>query len=215
MTAAKIPATVDALLRAGRRLGRVERGMDLLRRKREALARRLLGLSKPLEENRERIERLAARGYDSLLAALSASSQELTESHGWPTRVVDVKLSVDTEWAVSVATVDGHTPLRRDPAQRAAPPASVGPEAVAAADRFEELVELLLDVASEEARAERLGQALARTSRQVETLDRRVAPHLRQAIRGVRRVLDEREREDKMRRRHLLRVRSLRREAGG
>lgn len=207
MTAAKIPATVDSLLRAGRRLVRVERGMDLLRRKREALARRLLGLSKPLEENRERIERLAVRGYESLLAALSAGSDAVTQSHGWPTRAVGVHLSVDTEWAVPVVTVDSHTPVRRDPLQRTALPASVGPEAVEAADRFEELVELLLDVASEEARAERLGRALARTSRQVETLDRRVAPQLRQDIRRVQRVLDEREREDKVRRRHLLRVR--------
>jgi vacuolar-type H+-ATPase subunit D/Vma8 len=40
----------------------------------------------------------------------------------------------------------------------------------------------------------------------VETLERRVGPALEQSIHRVRRVLDEREREDKLRRRHLTRV---------
>lgn len=206
MSSAKIPGTVDGLLRARRRVARIERGMDLLKRKREALVRRLLGLSKPLEENRERIERQASQAYESLLAALSGDREALVESHAWPTRPVDVTLGFGTEWGVPVASVEDHTPLRRDSLRRSTPPAGTDPAAVEAGDRFAELVELLLAVATEEARVERLGQALARASRQHETLERRVAPRLRTGIQRVRRMLDEREREDKLRRRHLTRA---------
>jgi vacuolar-type H+-ATPase subunit D/Vma8 len=45
----------------------------------------------------------------------------------------------------------------------------------------------------------RLGEALAQTSRQVNTLERRLAPALRAAVTGIRRTLDEREREERLR----------------
>jgi vacuolar-type H+-ATPase subunit D/Vma8 len=53
----------------------------------------------------------------------------------------------------------------------------------------------------------RLGEALSQTSRQVNTLERRIAPELRSDMVGVRRVLDEREREERLRLKHLLRHR--------
>lgn len=52
----------------------------------------------------------------------------------------------------------------------------------------------------------RLGQALAQTSRQVNTLERRVASVLRRQISVVRRALEEREREERLRLKHLVRV---------
>jgi V/A-type H+-transporting ATPase subunit D len=45
----------------------------------------------------------------------------------------------------------------------------------------------------------RLGEALAQTSRQVNTLERRLAPALRGAVTAIRRTLDEREREERLR----------------
>jgi vacuolar-type H+-ATPase subunit D/Vma8 len=50
----------------------------------------------------------------------------------------------------------------------------------------------------------RLGQALAQTSRQVNTLERRLAPGLEGQMGDVRRALEEREREERLRLRHLL-----------
>ena len=69
------------------------------------------------------------------------------------------------------------------------------------------MVELLLDAASTELLLRRLAEALARTSRQVNTLENRVAPGLSGEIHRVRALLEEREREDHTRLKHLLRLR--------
>ena len=53
----------------------------------------------------------------------------------------------------------------------------------------------------------RLAEALRRTSRQVNTLENRVAPGLSGEIHRVRALLEEREREDHTRLKHLLRLR--------
>jgi V/A-type H+-transporting ATPase subunit D len=67
---------------------------------------------------------------------------------------------------------------------------------LAAATGFEQLAELLLNAAPREMLLQRLGQARAQTSRQVNTLERRVAPALASRVAAIRRTLEEREREE-------------------
>ena len=61
------------------------------------------------------------------------------------------------------------------------------------------LADLLLEAAPREMLIRRLGESLAQTSRQVNTLERRLAPALRSAVTDMRRTLDEREREERLR----------------
>src|ERR1019366_4268430 len=92
-------------------------------------------------------------------------------------------------------------------AARATAPAATGGRAIRAANEFEHLTELLLEAAPREMLLRRIGEALAQTSRQVHTLERRVSPQLERDISRVRRVLDEREREERLRLSGLLRRR--------
>jgi V/A-type H+-transporting ATPase subunit D len=84
---------------------------------------------------------------------------------------------------------------------------SHGPADRSGCGRFEALLELLLDAASAELLLRRLAGALTRTSRQVNTLERRVAPERGSAVRQVRAQLEEREREDHTRLQHLRKTR--------
>jgi vacuolar-type H+-ATPase subunit D/Vma8 len=86
---------------------------------------------------------------------------------------------------------------------RGTAPALTGPAAATAAERFERLADLLIEAAPREQRVRRLGQAVAQASRMMRTLEQRVAPELERRIVTVRRQLDEREREDRIRLRHL------------
>jgi vacuolar-type H+-ATPase subunit D/Vma8 len=86
-------------------------------------------------------------------------------------------------------------------------PTGVSAAAAETASAFEELAELLLAAANREALLRRLGEALARTSRQVNTLERRLGPALRADLASIRRTLDEREREEHLRLERLLRAR--------
>jgi V/A-type H+-transporting ATPase subunit D len=196
------------LLRAARRLERVTKGAALLRRKREALVSALFKLARPAAEARRQIEEGSRRSYDLLLRALALHGRSGLEALAWPSRDLEVDIEASQVWGVPVATITARPPIARTVAARATAPGSTGPAAAGAAVQFERLTELLLDAATREMLMRRLGEALSQTSRQVHTLERRVAPTLESQMAGVRRTLEEREREEHLRLRHLSRVQS-------
>lgn len=187
------------LLRAARRLARVRKGVQLLRRKREALVTELFRIARPAADARAQIEQRTRRAYPALLRALSLHGQAGLVALGWPARDVSVTIEAGSVWGIPVARLIDRRPLVRSTLARGTAPGSTGPAAAAAASEFENLTDLLLDAAPREMLLRRLGEALARTSRQVNTLERRLAPQLAGAIAGVRSALEEREREEHVR----------------
>ncbi|HKK09126.1 MAG TPA: V-type ATP synthase subunit D, partial [Gemmatimonadota bacterium] len=144
----------------------------------------------------------------ALLDALAERGGAGTRVLGWPSREIDVELELRETWGVRTAEVAAAPGVRRSPARRGVAPAGTGPSAAAAAEEFEDLVALLLEAATHETRIRRLARALARTTRQVNTLEQRVAPALEGQAASIRRTLEEREREDHLRLRRLGRGRS-------
>lgn len=198
------PPTRSNLIRHRRRLERVRKGIDLLTRKRRALVADLFRVATPAIEARSRVEASAARAYPALLGAVAAHGAAGIEAMSWPTRQVEVELTVTESWGVASGAVQRLTPVRRSIEARGQAPPLTAPAAAAAADEFEQMIELLLDAASTELLLRRLAEALRRTSRQVNTLENRVAPGLSGEIRRVRALLEEREREDHTRLKHLM-----------
>lgn len=204
MTGARLAPTRSQLLRSRRRLERVERGIELLTRKRQALVQDLFRLASPAIEARSRVEAQARSAYEALLGAIASLGGGELVALGWPARLVEARVTVTESWGVASGAVERQDRIRRSPAARGQAPGLTGPAAAAAADRFEQLVELLLDAASTELLLRRLAEALARTTRQVNTLERRVAPGLEHEIARVRQLLEEREREDHGRLKRLM-----------
>ena len=188
------------------RLERVSRGIDLLTRKRRALAAELFDVAVPAIEARARVNACAAAAYPALLEARALHGGHLG-SLGWPVRPVEVEVLRWEAWGVASGTVQRLAPVRRTLLERGQAPGLTAPATAAAATGFERLVELLLDSASTELLLRRLAEALKRTSRQVNTLEQRVAPGLRSEVRRVRALLEEREREDHSRLKQLRKAR--------
>ncbi len=205
MSTARLHATRSELLRARRRLERSETGSALLRRKRERLVTELFKLARPAEDARTRIGAAAREAYPALLAALAMEGVSGVRAIGWPTREYLMEVEAGSVWGVVVSRIISRPPVPRTLAARGTAPSETGPAAVEAASAFERLTELLLEAAPQEMLLRRLGGALAQTSRQVQTLERRVSPKLAREIARVRRVLDEREREERLRLRGRLR----------
>lgn len=203
--AAPSPATRMALLRTRRRRERVERGADLLRRRREALVRELFEMTVPAIDVRARIEQAAGGAYEALLEALAARGAEGLRPLGWPSRRLEVELEPRQIWGIALAEVTSRPRVRRSLALRETAPGLVDPATLLAAERFEALVDLLLEAASEEIRIRRVADALRRTSRQVRSLEERLQPALEREGRRIEFVLEEREREDRVRLRGLTR----------
>jgi H(+)-transporting ATP synthase subunit D len=202
-------ATRLSLVRATRRLARLQRGAGILRRKREALVTELFRLARPAADARTQIAATAADAYRSLLGTLARHGWSGTRVLGWPGRDLNVTLSPGSVWGITVTHIAGRPPVARSIAARGVSPASTGITAVRGMERFERLAELLLDAAPREMLLRRLGEALARTSRQVHTLERRLSPQLQRDIGRVRLALEEREREERVRLQRLLRKRGI------
>jgi V/A-type H+/Na+-transporting ATPase subunit D len=205
VSAERLAPTRLNLIRAERRLERVRKGATLLRHKREALVTELFRLARPAADARRLIEDSSHRGYQLLLGALALHGRARLRALAWPGRDFEVEIKSDQVWGVPVASILSHPPLARTIGARGYAPGSTGPTAVGVAEAFEHLAELLLDAATREMLMRRLGEALSQTSRQVHTLERRVVPSLFGQMASVRRTLEEREREEHLRLKHLSR----------
>ncbi|MFN7955700.1 MAG: V-type ATP synthase subunit D [bacterium] len=197
-------ATRQNLVQTARRLERVRKGSGLLRRKREALVSELFRVARPAVELRTAIAEQAAVAYPALAAALADEGCAGLRAIGWPGRSLAVEIRDGRVWGIPVAEIVGRPALRRTLAARGTPPAALGAAAATAATEIERLGELLLDAAGREALLRRVGEAVSRTSRQVNVLEYRVTPALTARLAAIRRTLDEREREEHLRLQRLL-----------
>jgi len=199
-----VPPTRSGLVRASARLGRVQKGRELLNRKREALIGELFRSARPALDARQQVEDRANQAYASLLHALAARGEVALRAYAWPKREIMVELEQKQIWGIPVPTVISHDPIRRTVAGRETAAAAVGPAAARTAAEFEQLVELILESLPKEQLVRRLGVALGKATRQVNTLQLRVEPALTAELHELRGMLEERERDERSRLRHVL-----------
>ena len=106
-------ATRMNLLRAQKRLQRVVKGIDLLQRKREALAAELFGLVKPAVDARKLITEHTTRAYPPLLRALTVHGQAGVRALAWPARDLEVEIKPSTVWGIAASDIVSRPPLSR------------------------------------------------------------------------------------------------------
>lgn len=194
-----VAPTRQNLLRIRRRLDRVARGRDLLRRKREALVAELFRLARPAADARVLIHQQSVLAYRALAEAFAVQGNSPLTAFGWPGREVRVGVQPDMVWGISAGQIPDPPMVNRALDVRGVPPGSAGPATLQSAEAFETLARVLLESASRELLLRRLGEALAQTSRQVNVLDKRLAPRLSGQLRELQRALGEREREERVR----------------
>ena len=192
----EVTPTRSNLLAGRRRLARVSKGAELLRRKRGALVAELVRLARPAASARALISETAAEAYRDLVSALGVEGQMGLQAIAWPQSEVVLQIRPSQVWGIPVAEIMARPPLRRTLEARGQAASATGPAVAGTATRFETLSELLLEAAQREVLLQRLGQALTRTSRQVNTLEHRVAPQLQHAVTRAQRTLQEHEREE-------------------
>jgi H(+)-transporting ATP synthase subunit D len=183
----------------------VQKGRELLNRKREALIRELFQSARPALDARAQVEERANAAYAAFLEALAMRGASSLETYSWPRRELTIDLELKRIWGIAVPQVVTHDHVRRTLSAREIAGASLGPAAAKATAEFENLVALALDALPKEQLMRRLGVALNKATRQVNTLQLRVEPTLSSELRRVQVMLEERERDERSRLRHVLR----------
>ncbi len=210
MSARSVPPTRSGLVKASAQLGRVRKGRELLNRKREALITELFRSARPALDARQQVEDRARRAYRALLEALAVQGEDGLRAYGWSDRTVELELQHRQVWGIAVPSIVSHTPIQRTLTARETAAPSVGPATAQAATEFERLIELVLEALPKEQLVRRLGVALSKATRQVNTLQLRVEPSLTAELSALKRTLEERERDERSRLRHVLRLRERR-----
>jgi V/A-type H+-transporting ATPase subunit D len=202
-----LAATRSNLLRATRRLDQVRRGAALLNRKRQALIADLFARARTAVTSRESIDVHARRAWSLVWLALSSIGSDGLTPLGWPTREIEVELNRVDVWGIRAATLVNRPTLVRSLAARGILPGRGEGSSHEAARAFEALLEQVLDAAPKEHALRRLGQALSQTTRLANTLEQRVAVRLSADVADIQRALSEREREEHLRIKHLIKRR--------
>jgi len=203
----QISPTRSELLSRRAQIRLARQGADLLRAKREALVREFLSELQRFVDTREALARELAQARQSLMRALAVDGSPAVVSAGLASRrPVELQTSTRSIWGTRIVEVE------TDYVPRAAAERGFSPEASSAridetAERFEAVVELLLRAAPLDRKLARLAEEIRRTSRRVNALEQRMLPSLQEQVQYIRGVLDQREREDVLRLKHLKRMR--------
>ncbi len=190
---ANVAPTRSNLLQRRDQLKLALRGIDLLKRKRDALLGEFFGLVKVSLAARRELGLTTKDAYFSLFLANAWDSPEVVEGLSLAVdNELDLKLKVENIFGVKVPQIqvpdfDEELPFS---------PISVGVRTLDAAGQFRKLTKALIGVASTETRLRKIGEEIKKTSRRVNALEQIVAPNISSEIKDIVSVLDQRALEE-------------------
>lgn len=195
----QITATRTGLLRCRTRISLAARGRDVLKEKRDQLMEEFRRVADVVLAGSGALDRAAVEGRSALARAEAIHGSEEVMSLGLATRrEIPLQARTATVMGVRIANIE-YEPVGRPRIGRGYTLAGSSAYIDRAAEGFESVVSLLLELAAEELRLRRLVDEIATTTRRVNALESVVIPQLEREQRTIQSVLDERERQDHFR----------------
>jgi len=171
-------------------------GVDLLKRKRDALVADFFNIVRQSLAARERLTAACQEAYVMLALAKAWEGREALEAAALADRrEVLVDIEVRNVWGTKIPEVEVKE-VRRTLLERGHNPATTSARTVESAANFEEVLHAILEVAATEIKLKKIGQEIKKTTRRVNALDQVVIPRLHGEIRFIAAVLEQRARED-------------------
>jgi len=187
------PTRMNLLQRRGQ-LRLAQKGVDLLKKKRDALVAEFFGLVREALEARKALNQAAKEAYAALLLAQAFDGPEAVAgaSLGVPP-VEGVEAEVENVWGSKVPRLRATFP------EVLLSPVGTPAYTLEAQKAFRRYAEVLVQVANTETRLKKMGEEIKKTTRRVNALEQVVIPGIRGQIRFIQQVLEQREREDTFR----------------
>jgi V/A-type H+-transporting ATPase subunit D len=184
------------LLQRKNQLRIARQGVDLLKRKRDALVADFFNIVRQALAARERLNEACQRAYVVLSLAKAVEGRQSLEAAALgDKRELLASVDIVNIWGIKVPTVQAsnvHRPLM----ERGHNPAAVSARTIESAENFEEVLSAILDVASTEIKLRKIGEEIKKTTRRVNALEQVVIPRIHAEIRYINAVLEQRARED-------------------
>lgn len=190
------PATRMTLMAKKAQIKLASDGVTLLEGKREALLKELIERAKKLRAMRKDLEERGKQAVTSLAMARATDSTAGVRSFGTAgRRVLNIKVVDERVWGMDLGHIEAHN-IVRAPSERGVGLLDTSAQLLEAAESAEEMVEQLIQCAPIERNIQLLGEEIKKTNRRINALNEYLLPNLREEVRQIARVLEERERED-------------------
>ena len=198
-----VPATRMNLLSFKGNLSLAVSGAELLKSKREALIKDFFKVANTIIESREEMAREVRKSMiQAGLAKSFSGSHQMNSTALSAKRDIPVQTHEVNIWGIRIPEID-FVSLRRTPEARGLLPVDTSSHILETAEQYEMILDRLLRTASQEIRLKRLGEEIRKVSRRINALEQTIIPSLRGQIRSIQEVLQEREREDLFRLKHI------------
>ena len=199
----QVSATRSELLARRARIRLAVQGRDLLKERRSALISEFDRLGMSALESIDLLDREAAGAGQLLGIAIAGEGREPLDSAAFAAED-GIEVSVRTRSVAGVQVVE----IEKNEVARARTSRGYSLVATSAridtvAERFESVLDKLLDVAGLELSVRRLADEIARTTRRMNALEHVVVPRLEAERARISLVLEERELEDRVRLRRM------------
>ena len=198
-----VPATRMNLLSFQESLVLAAAGAELLKSKREALIADFFRIADTIMGSREEMSKDVQNAMiQAGLAKAFSGSHQMNSSALSAKREIPVRTREINIWGIRIPEIE-FVSLRRTPEARGLLPTDTSPHILETAECYEKVLEKLLRTASHEIRLKRVGEEIRKVSRRINALDQTIIPSLRGQIKSIQDVLQEREREDLFRLKHI------------
>ncbi len=184
------------LLQRRNQLRVAQQGVDLLKRKRDALVADFFKIVRQSLAAREQLAAACREAYIMLTLTKAWEGREALEAAAIPSRR-DILLNIEVRnvWGTKIPEV-AVTEVRRPLLERGQNPVATSARTIESTSTFEEVIAAILAVAATEIKLRKIGEEIKKTTRRVNALEQVVIPRLRGETRYISSVLEQRARED-------------------
>lgn len=194
-----IQPTRGELLKLKRRIDLAKRGHELLREKRDALVTEFFDNLDMLRGKREVVEEKLEEAFEALVEArVTSGNLDLERAADASTRGIDVDVDSRNIMGVRVPVVESEN-VERKITERGYSFQQTSGAIDEAAEKFEEALQSVLELAEAEEIVKLLAQEIEKTKRRVNSLEHVLIPRLEDSKEYIEMRLEEQEREDKFR----------------
>lgn len=184
------------LLLLRRRVEGAQRGLELLRSKREALVREFFAVMDRVAESRHQMETVLGQALTTLNLGLGLEGRASLRSAGYAARrTLSIELTERNVWGVRFPEVC-YAPVLRGLNARGYASSGVSTHIDETARHFEQVLELILRSVSIELRLKKLGNEIKKVTGRINALNDAIIPALTREAWEIGQTLEEREREE-------------------
>ena len=193
----EVRPTRSELLERKQQITLAEQGMDLLKQKRDALLIEFMSVMDETLRLSSDLQRSTSEAQYSLAIAKAVDGVVSIRSAALATRgEITIDMTGTKIMGISVPVVTkGESPLRTS-FTRGYAITGVSSRIDETADKFERILDVIIEYADIETRLKRLGEEIQKTNRRVNALEQITVPSLKEQVSYIRQALDERARED-------------------